>query len=150
MLTDRLEFVPEHDAETFAAVPAAPAVFLFAAKTPQAEPYVSKTANLRRRLQRLLGPVRSARKAQLAGSCALDRIRADRFGLRVWLSPLPRSADMLSQDLSESSAFPLRAVREASFGKRVSAGFDHHAARKLNGRSLYYGPFMSRLAAENS
>src|ERR1700761_3425644 len=57
MLTDRLEFVPERDAEIFAAVPAAPAVFLLRGQDEQAEPYVSKTANLRRRLQRLLGPV---------------------------------------------------------------------------------------------
>ncbi len=56
MLTERLEFVPERDAEVFAAAPAAPAVFLLRGKDSQAEPYVSKTANLRRRLQRLLGP----------------------------------------------------------------------------------------------
>src|SRR5580658_8520779 len=57
VLTERLEFAPERDAEIFSAVPAAPAVFLLRGNDPQAEPYVSKTANLRRRLQRLLGPV---------------------------------------------------------------------------------------------
>ena len=55
MLRQRLEFVPEHDAEIFAAVPAAPAVFLLRGDDPNAEPYVSKSANLRRRLVRLLG-----------------------------------------------------------------------------------------------
>src|SRR5579859_4565594 len=57
MLTERLEFTPELDAEVFAAAPAAPAVFLLRGEDLHAEPYVSKTANLRRRLQRLLGPV---------------------------------------------------------------------------------------------
>src|SRR2546423_6246690 len=57
MLSERLEFVPERDTEIFSAVPAAPAVFVLRARETSAEPYVSKTANLRRRLQRLLGPI---------------------------------------------------------------------------------------------
>ena len=48
-----LEFLPEGDAEFFAAIPAAPAVFLLRADDPQAEAYVSKTTNLKRRLTRL-------------------------------------------------------------------------------------------------
>jgi excinuclease ABC subunit C len=62
VLTERLEFSPECDAEVFSAVPAAPAVFLLRGGDTQAEPYVSKTANLRRRLQRLLGPVEARTK----------------------------------------------------------------------------------------
>ncbi|PYX44857.1 MAG: excinuclease ABC subunit C, partial [Acidobacteria bacterium] len=62
MLTERLEFAPERDAEIFAAVPAAPAVFALRSADSQAEPYVSKTANLRRRLQRLLGPLEERTK----------------------------------------------------------------------------------------
>jgi len=57
VLKERLEFTPERDAEVFYAVPAAPAVFLLRGEDAHAEPYVSKTANLRRRLQRLLGQV---------------------------------------------------------------------------------------------
>src|SRR5579884_4118748 len=49
-----LEFRPEHDTAIFAEIPAAPAVFLLSSDDA-AEPYVSKTANLRRRLIRLLG-----------------------------------------------------------------------------------------------
>ena len=55
MLSTRLEFVPTRDAEVFAAVPAGAAVFLLRGDDVHAEPYISKTANLRRRLQRLLG-----------------------------------------------------------------------------------------------
>jgi excinuclease ABC subunit C len=54
VLTQRLEFEPARDAEIFAAVPAAPAVFLLLGREGT-EPYVGKTANLRRRLIRLLG-----------------------------------------------------------------------------------------------
>ena len=49
------EFSPEHDAELFAAAPASSAVFVLRGAEEGSEPYVSKTANLRRRLQRLLG-----------------------------------------------------------------------------------------------
>ena len=71
MLTHRLEFVPVGDTELWAMVPAAPAVFLLRGDDPQSEPYVSKTANLRRRLQRLLGaPTEHSKKLNLR-----DRVR---------------------------------------------------------------------------
>ena len=70
MLTERLEFIPDRDAEVFAAAPAAPAVFLLRGDDPQAEPYVSKSANLRRRLQRLLGPPEQRKRLNLR-----DRVR---------------------------------------------------------------------------
>ena len=50
-----MEFAPERDAELFAAVPAAPAVFRLSSGEAEAEPYAGKTASLRRRLIRLLG-----------------------------------------------------------------------------------------------
>ncbi|HTU42933.1 MAG TPA: hypothetical protein VMF10_14590, partial [Candidatus Aquilonibacter sp.] len=62
MLTAHLEFAPESDSEFFASVPSTPAVFLLRGLNEQAEPYVSKTANLRRRLQRLLGPIEERTK----------------------------------------------------------------------------------------
>ena len=62
MLAQHLEFAPERDAEVFTAVPAAPAVFTLRGEDPRAEPYVSKTTNLRRRLQRLLGQIEERTK----------------------------------------------------------------------------------------
>jgi len=62
VLAERIEFIPARDAEVFASVPAGPSVFLLRGDDSQAEPYVSKTANLRRRLQRLLGPVEERTK----------------------------------------------------------------------------------------
>src|SRR5271165_4037038 len=55
VLSYRLEFIPERDSELFAAAPASAAVFLLRGVEEGGEPYVSKTSNLRRRLQRLLG-----------------------------------------------------------------------------------------------
>ncbi len=148
MLTGRLEFAPERDTEVFAAVPAAPSVFLLRGDAPS-EPYVSKTANLRRRLQRLLGPIEErTKKLNLR-----DRVRTIEY--------LPTGSDFESAFLLYSV---LRAEFPKTYAKRLRFRFapfvklhlENEYPRasittrlgRLNGRSLYYGPFMSRVAAE--
>jgi excinuclease ABC subunit C len=149
VLTERLEFAPERDAEVFAAVPAAPAVFLLRAADAQAEPYISKTANLRRRLQRLLGPVEErTKKLNLR-----DRVRVVEYA--------PTGSDF-------ESGFLLYSVLRAAFPKTYSDRMRFRFAPlvklhleneyprasittrlgRVGGRSLYYGPFVSRIAAE--
>lgn len=61
-LDSDLEFAPDHDAEFFSLLPAKPAVCLIVSKKKAAEPYLIRTADLRRRLQRLLGPADPASK----------------------------------------------------------------------------------------
>jgi excinuclease ABC subunit C len=149
VLTERLEFAPERDAESFAAVPAAPAVFTLQGDDAQAEPYVSKTANLRRRLQRLLGPVEErTRKLNLR-----NRVR--------WIEYAPTGSDF------ESGFLLYKVLREAfpkTYGNRMRFRFaplvklhlENRYPRasittrlgRLKGRALYYGPFQSRTAAE--
>ena len=148
-MTERLEFLPEHDAELFAAVPAAPAVFLMRGSDAQAEPYVSKTANLRRRLQRLLGPVEErTKKLNLR-----DRVRAIEYS--------PTGSDFESGFLLYSV---LRAEFPKTYAKRLRFRFapfvklhlENEYPRasittrlgKVGGKPLYYGPFVSRAAAE--
>jgi len=50
-----LEFRPENDTDFFALLPERPAVCLIEIRGERAEPHLIRTANLRRRLQRLLG-----------------------------------------------------------------------------------------------
>jgi excinuclease ABC subunit C len=149
VLSHRLEFVPARDTEVFAGVPPAPAVFLLRADDPQSEPYVSKTANLRRRLQRLLGlPTEHSKKLNLR-----DRVR--------WIEFTPTGSDfesgfllyrLLRITFPKTYADRLR-LRFAPFVKLhleneyPRASITRHLGR-LNGRSLYYGPFPSRAAAE--
>ena len=65
-----MEFLPDRDSELFAAAPASAAVFVLRGDEAS-EPYVGKSSNLRRRLQRLLGPsVGQSRKLNLR-----DRVR---------------------------------------------------------------------------
>jgi excinuclease ABC subunit C len=149
VLTEGLEFVPERDAEVLAAAPAAPAVFLLRGGDPQAEPYVSKTANLRRRLQRLLGPVdERTRKLNLR-----ERIHSIEYA--------PTGSDF-------ESGFTLYKVLRETFPKTYANRMRFRFAPllklhlenqyprasittrlgRINARALYYGPFQSRTAAE--
>ena len=149
MLTERIEFAPERDLDVFATVPAAPAVFLLRGEDAQADPYVSKTANLRRRLQRLLGPVEErTKKLNLR-----DRVR--------WIEYAATGSDF------ESGFLLYRVLRETfpktyqnrlrfRFAPFVKFHMENEYPRasittrlgKLNGRNVYYGPFLSRIAAE--
>ena len=149
MLTERLEFAPERDAEVFSAVPAAPAVFLIRGDDEQAEPYVSKTANLRRRLQRLLGPVEErTKKLNLR-----DRVR--------WIEYSPTGSDFESGFILYEvlrSAFPETYSNRLRlrFAPLVKLHLENEYPRaSVTGRlghfkrgTLYYGPFQSRVAAE--
>jgi excinuclease ABC subunit C len=149
VLSHRLEFVPAHDAELWAMVPAAPAVFLLRAADPHSEPYVSKTANLRRRVQRLLGPpAEHSKKLNLR-----DRVR--------WIEYTSTGSDF-------ESGFRLYQVLRSTFPKTysnrlrlrfaplVKLHLENEFPRasittrlgRLSGRNIYYGPFPSRTAAE--
>ena len=149
MLTLRLEFTPQRDQEIFAAVPSAPAVFLLRGHDESAEPYVSKTANLRRRLQRLLGPVDE---------------RTKKLNLRERVRVIEYSAT--GSDF-ESGFLLYRVLRETfpkTYAKRLRFRFapfvklhlDNAYPRasitarlgRLKPEAPSYGPFPSRVMAE--
>jgi excinuclease ABC subunit C len=149
VLTECLEFAPERDAEVFSAVPAAPAVFLLRGADPQAQPYVSKTTNLRRRLQRLLGPVEErTRKLNLRDRvCAIEYAPSGsdfESGLLLY-SVLRVTFPKTYQDRLRLRFAPL--VKLYLENEYPRAAITTRLGR-LGGRSLYYGPFVSRVAAE--
>jgi excinuclease UvrABC nuclease subunit len=49
-------FDPDHDSDFFAAIPARPGVYLLEPLAPNAQPYIARSADLRRAAQRLLSP----------------------------------------------------------------------------------------------
>lgn len=143
----QLEFRPERDADLFAAVPAAPAIFLLRGSDPQSEPYVSKTASLRRRLIRLLGHAEArTRKLNLR-----DRVTSIEYALT--------GSDFESGFVLYHT---LRAVFPKTYGDRLRLRPAPLARFRLenryprvsitthlgSGKSVYYGPFPSRAAAE--
>jgi excinuclease ABC subunit C len=145
----RIEFIPERDSELFAAVPASAAVFLVRGVEEGGEPYISKTSNLRRRLQRLLraseGP---SRKLNLR-----DRVR--------WIEWTATGSDFEASFLLYKI---LRREFPKSYDKRLRLRFaplvklilDNPYPRAivttrisgLRSSAQYFGPFATRVAAE--
>ncbi len=148
MLAHSLEFAPDLDEAIFAAVPAASAVFLLRANDAS-EPYISKTSNLRRRLQRLL---------------AMPTEHTKRLNLRHQVRQIeytPTGSDFESGFLLYKV---LREIFPKKYSERMRLRFaplikfhlDNAYPRasittrigRLNGASVYYGPFPSRAFAE--
>jgi excinuclease UvrABC nuclease subunit len=147
VLARSIEFSPERDADLFASVPAAPAVFLL--KGEEAEPYVSKTANLRRRLIRLLGESGEiSRRLNLRG-------RVGRIEFTLTGSDF-ESGFLLYQTLRQTLPAKYRERLRLRFAPLVKFNLDNPYPRawvtrrvtSLRGKSAYYGPFASRAAAE--
>jgi excinuclease ABC subunit C len=152
MLSERIEFRADSNADIFSAVAATPAVFLLRGEDPNSEPYVSKTANLRRRLQRLLS-------APIPGEAQTKRLNL-RHRVR-WIEYTLTGSDF-------ESGFVLYQVLRSAFPKTysdrlrlrfaplVKLHLDNEFPRasitthlgKISGKNYYYGPFASRVAAE--
>src|SRR2546421_7107844 len=149
VLSQSIPFSPDHSSEFFAQFPSAPAVFALRGADDAAEPYVSKTANLRKRLQRLLAPPEPQSKRlnlrertatieySLTGSDfesvlllyqTLRQEFSDTYQKRLRLRPAPVVR------LNLENEYP-RAYVTTRIGK-------------MSGRSLYYGPFRSRAVAD--
>jgi excinuclease UvrABC nuclease subunit len=148
VLLNRLEFETGRDREIFSGVPAQPAVFLLRGDET-AEPYVSKTANLRRRMQRLLSPPEERTKRLNLR----DRVR--------FIEYTPTGSDFESGFLLYQllrSTFPktYSARLRLRFAPMVKLHLDNEYPRasittrlgRMQGKSLYYGPFPSRVSAE--
>jgi excinuclease UvrABC nuclease subunit len=140
-------FDPAFAEQIFAAIPAQGAVFALHGDSGS-QPYVSKTANLRRRLAKLLGaPEPGSKRLNLR-----DRVRRieylltgsdfeSRFLLYRWLRlEMP---DSYAQRLRLRFA-PLVKLHAANPYPRVSIT----TRLGRSGPSLYYGPFRSRAVAE--
>ncbi|HEY7351305.1 MAG TPA: hypothetical protein VH596_00935 [Terriglobales bacterium] len=161
MLARSLTFSPEHDELFFQELPAAPAVFLLRTAEPEqadrnvhAEAYVSRTANLRRRLQRLLGPPSQLSKRlnlrnvvrevefTLTGSDfesqfllyqVTRKLFPKTYSSRLRLRPAPLIKLHLENEYPRAS---------------VTTRLGKLANRDNREANLYYGPFRSRAAAE--
>ncbi len=154
MLTERLEFRPEADAEIFSAVAAAPAVFLLRGADVNSEPYVSKTANLRRRLQRLLSaPQEQTRRLNLR-----DRVRWIEYtltgsdfesGFVLYQAVRTSFPKTYSNRLRLRFAPLVKLHLENEFPRAsITTRLGRSSGKLIAGKNVYYGPFASRMAAE--
>ena len=143
-----MEFSPDHDTELFAAAPAKAAVFVLRGDEGS-DPYIGKTANLRRRLQRLLGAAEGqGRKLNLR----------DRVHVVEWMATGSDFEASLLLYKTQRREFP------RTYGERLRLRFaplvklilDNPYPRatvttRISGRksnSQYFGPFPTRVAAE--
>ena len=144
-----MQFISARDAEIFDSIPTAPAVFLLRGDDSRSEPYVSKTSNLRRRLQRLLGTPTE---------------RTKRLNLRELVHSIeytPTGSDLESGFLLYSvlrSVFPKTYTERLRFrfAPLVKLHLENKYPRasittrigRINSPAHYYGPFFSRTSAE--
>ena len=149
MLASHIEFAPDRDREIFSAIPAAAAVFLLRAHDPGSEPYVSKTANLRRRLGRLLStPEEHSKRLNLR-----DRVRSIEYSV----TGSDFESGFLLYQLFRS-AFPRTYEKRLHlrFAPLVKLHLENEYPRasvtarlgRFGSKNIYYGPFPSRTMAE--
>ena len=152
-LDSGLEFTPAQDAEFFSRIPARPGVCLVEPRVASAEPFLIRTADLRRRLQRLLGPPDPASKRlnlrELAGGVlyretgsAFEQLLTYYIQARAHFPK--RYRDMMRLRPAAVLKVSLRNAYPRCFVTRRIA-VDEHGAPSGGG---YYGPFRSRRAAD--
>jgi len=148
VLSQRSDFSPDRDSELFATAPASSAVFVLRGRAGS-EPYVSKTSNLRRRLQRLLGTGDGqSRKLNLRERVISaewtptgSNFEASFLLYKLLRREFPKTYERRSRlrfaplvKLILSNPYP-----RATVTTRIAG---------LKGNAEYYGPFVSRVAAE--
>ena len=148
MLVHRTEFSPERAEALLAEIPAAPAVFILRGE-PGSEPYVAKSADLRRRLTRLLGPPEEgSKRLNLRQRCRVIEYKVSGSDFE--------SAFLLYRVLRAEFPKTHRDRMKLRFAPLIKLNLENPYPRayvtrrigKLDSVSRYYGPFPSRAAAE--
>ena len=152
-LDSGLEFRPAHDAEFFSLLPAKPAVCLIASQEKTAEPYLIRTADLRRRLQRLLGPPDPASKRlNLREFAKLVRYRETASAFEQALTYYQNARQIFPKRYREMMRLRpapvlkinLRNAYPRCFVTRRIVVNEHGEPTS----GVYYGPFASRRSAQ--
>ncbi len=147
-LDSTLEFDPAHDEEFFASVPAKPAVFAIEPRTElvDAKPYLLRSANLRQRLARLLGPPDPTSKRlnlrEFAGSVRY-RVVGSPFELSFlhW----QHARHLWPASYRERARIRPPAVLKVSLKNAYPRCY---ATRRISANGFYFGPFASRREAD--
>jgi excinuclease ABC subunit C len=151
----RIEFLPKNSGDLLRAIPAAPGVFSLRGET--GEPYLTRTADLRRRLRRLLAPPE-----------AVDDQGRPILSKRLNLRERVRFIEYTRTGSDFESTLILYRASRSAFGPdearrrlrlhppyvlRVTMSHQHprvYSTNRLSKKSLHesFGPFPSRAAAE--
>lgn len=149
LLTHSIPFSVDHAPDFFGQFPAATAVFVLRGVDPSAEPYVSKSANLRKRLQRLLAPPESQSKRlnlrERVARIEYSLTGSDFESVLLLYKTLRREFPRTYQ---KRLRLPPAPVIKLNLENEYPRAYVTTRVGRLTGRSLYYGPFRSRVAAE--
>jgi excinuclease ABC subunit C len=147
-LDSSAEFNAEHDGAFLAAVPARPAVFSVEprAELTGAQPYLLRTANLRERLARLLGPPEAGSKRLNLREFAA-RVRYHVVGSPFELSLLhwQHARELWPAAYRERLRLRPPAVLKVSLANAYPRCY---ATRRIGASGFYFGPFPSRHATD--
>jgi len=153
VLAHSIPFLPQQDSEAFAQVPAAAGVFLLRPHESGAEPYITKSADMRRRVSRLLGPEPGiSKRLNLRARCGaieftqtgsefestlllyrtLKQIFPETYARRMRIAPAP----LVRVDWSDPYPRAYVTTKLSRFSMEAEAS------------SHFFGPFRARAAAE--
>ncbi|MGA7157560.1 MAG: excinuclease ABC subunit C [Acidobacteriaceae bacterium] len=153
----RAEFLPESSDELLRGIPAAPGVFALRGADSNAEPYLTRASDLRRRLRRLLAPPELLDESGQPVPSKRLNLRA-RIRFIEWTRTGSEFESTLLLYRAARSAFGAEDARRRlrlhpPYMLRVTMSHRHprvYSTNRLSKRSLheFFGPFPSRAAAE--
>jgi excinuclease ABC subunit C len=149
LLTHSISFSTDHPADFFAQFPAAPAVFALRGADESAEPYVSKTANLRKRLLRLLAPPESqSKRLNLRERTATIEYSLTGSDFESVLLLYQTLQQEFPDTYQKRLRLRLAPVVRLNLENEYPRAYVTTRIGKMSGRSHYYGPFRSRAVAD--
>ena len=148
-----IEFDAASDADFFSALPPLPAICLIESLKDSAEPYLIRTQDLRRRLQRLLGPLDpSSKRLNLRDFAKTVRYRATASTLEQSLAYYQHAKQLFPKKYRAMMRLRPPAVLKVNLRNAyprcyATLRIPGDAAGASSG-GTYYGPFASRKSAE--
>jgi excinuclease ABC subunit C len=147
------QFDPVHDADFFSALPSRPAVCLIEPKDVTAQPFFFRTQDLRRRLQRLLGPADpNSKRLNLRDFAKSVRYRLTSTPFEQTFAYYQQAKQLFPKKYKDMLRLRPPAVLKVNLRNAYPRCY---ATRKIaldaNGEpwgGVYYGPFASRKMAE--
>ncbi len=141
------EFVPGLDAEFFASLPTRPGVLLIEMREPGAEPYLVRTADVRRAAERLLSvPEQPTKRLNLREVAARVRYRLTGSKFEQALTHYQQARAHFPARYREIARIRPPAVLKVNLRSDYPRCY---VTRKIRGDyGLYFGPFASRKAAD--
>jgi excinuclease UvrABC nuclease subunit len=141
------EFAAAHDGEFFNALPAAPGVFLLEMIAPGAEPYLARTADIRRAAERLLSPPEpGSKRLNLRNAAARIRYRATGSKFEQAVTHYQQARAHFPARYRKLARIRPPAMLKVNLRNDYPRCYPTRSIRADSG--FYFGPFASRKAAQ--